>query len=458
MHNNPTEPLTRFEQVFLQGFIATLLITWSPFNALAYLAPFLFWGWLLLAAPNRRMQIRSLVWLLSWAGVVILHGLVNPDLAWFNSLLSFVTYSSFALFFVIPSQELHNPKLFERMLRWIAILVIVQAVWGIVQAVFGYTQTGSFDLANGDYVDGTIHPPLEPELTFSNVMFAANMSFSLLALLPSVLKRKYLPAFILGVISLVLASVVHLLIFLFASLLVTFGLVFPWQKTRLTPWIIGGAILVTVLVAVLLPNNMKSTQNIVNEFMAQKTPRAIAIKESFTTLPAEYPQMPWIGLGPGQFSSRAGLIATGFYFGGWDNPRPLPLVPTTVTPYQECHLMELWRWHGTVPYWASSQKPFLSWLSLYTEFGVLAVGAVLFLAGRALWQLRQHSKALKWHAPTAAGFAALLFLLFSGLQENYWEVPQVILIGVLLIKVLHANSRHQSPAEVTQPALTADSG
>jgi hypothetical protein len=44
----------------------------------------------------------------------------------------------------------------------------------------------------------------------------------------------------------------------------------------------------------------------------------------------------------------------------------------------------------------------------------------------------------------AAG-AGLIFLLLLGLQENYWEVPQAIFVGVLLNQVMLANLLHGSP-------------
>ena len=49
---------------------------------------------------------------------------------------------------------------------------------------------------------------------------------------------------------------------------------------------------------------------ITEETVSVQTPRSKITMEAFADLPAEYPAMPLIGLGPGQFSSRAALIGT----------------------------------------------------------------------------------------------------------------------------------------------------
>ena len=42
--------------------------------------------------------------------------------------------------------------------------------------------------------------------------------------------------------------------------------------------------------------------------------------------------------------------------------------------------------------------------------------------------------------------AGILFLALIGLQETYWEVPQAILIGLLLLKAMYARLMYGSPA------------
>src|SRR5690606_13693093 len=121
---------------------------------------------------------------------------------------------------------------------------VIQAALGIVQALYGASLSGSFDIANGDYVEGTIHPWLPSGRSFSNPMFAANMAVMLLALAPYIMKRRrrYFFPFLLGSMALILASVVHVLLFLAAAFALIMTLYAPVLFSRR-----GGIILMALL-------------------------------------------------------------------------------------------------------------------------------------------------------------------------------------------------------------------
>jgi hypothetical protein len=170
--------------------------------------------------------------------------------------------------------------------------------------------------------------------------------------------------------------------------------------------------------------------------------RSQAIERVFTDMPDEYPLQPIVGLGPGQFSSRAGLIGTGLYFGGPVYARPLPFLPQGMSRAFEDYTLDLWVTHAERTArgfgGGSTNQPFLSWLSVYVEWGALALGAAFALTAFLL--LRVRLKTTRYvHRILAASFGTgLLLILFLGAQENYWEVPQAILIGLMTLKVQYA--------------------
>lgn len=435
-----TDKLTSFQKAYYWAFVLSLLVCWSPLNVLAYVVPFLIIAWMLMATRSGVLTVRTCLWLSGWGLLTLLHGLIDQDFVWSNALLALATYAAFGFAFAIPGKRLANKALLEKMLRWVVVFVVVEAIWGIAQAMYGFTQTGSFDLANGDFVEGTIHPSLRPELAFSNPMYAANMAFMLLFLLPRALRGRSLFQFMIGSMALILSSVMHVLLFMFSGLVITFFLYQPYLRRR-TAALVGTAILFVLpaIAYALLTTNFGTTTAFVRQVLAGEVPRSQAIKRAFVDMPVNYPYMPWIGLGPGQFSSRAGLISTGLYFGGLQNPRSIPLLPQQISKPQESYLMDLWYWHDSVPHYGSTQKPYFSWLSVYTEFGLFALLAAFALALGVLWRLRTHVTSLASRTLAVSVGAGIILLVLLGIQENYWEVPQAVLVGLMLIKAEYAN-------------------
>jgi hypothetical protein len=67
---------------------------------------------------------------------------------------------------------------------------------------------------------------------------------------------------------------------------------------------------------------------------------------------------------------------------------------------------------------------------------LLAFGAVIVsVAG----SLRQPPSLPQYALPVMAG---TLLIAFLGVQENYWEIPQAILPGILLLQVMYARARY----------------
>ena len=436
--------MNRYQRAYFGAFVLATVICWSPLNLLAYFAPALVLGWFLFMTDSGQTARRLLYWLSVWGVVATWSGLGSSTFVATGALATLFTYSAFAVVVAIPSSLVAGSELYSRMARVTGWVVLGEALLGFVQALYGYRQTGSFDLANGDYVEGTIHPQLAPELSLSNPMFAVNIAFMLIALFPRAAARKRELLFLLSaVVVLILASVVHVLIFLAAAL----GAAYLLYRPRVGRWpvAIGAALgMFTIgwLAWSLLRTNLGHLPVFAQLMLAGEYPRAVVVERVVTEAPREYPFMPLVGLGAGQFGSRAGLIATGMYFGGPLNPRPLPLVPTGMSEPFRTYALDQWLAAASNPAFGSTHQPFFSWLSVYTEFGVVVFCGLLLFVMAALVRVKVAARQDRCRLQAMALGAGVIFLFLLGLQENYWEVPQAILLGLMFLKVLYANLVH----------------
>lgn len=432
--------MRKHENAYYESFILALAISWSPFKAAAYLLPFAALFWYIIRSNSGVTFFRSTAILCAICVLVFAHLATNPDFVPLNAIIWIITHGSFLFAFAIPTKTLSSPPLLMRMQSTAATVIAFEACWGITQVLYGYTHTRSFDLANGDYAEGTIHPSLEPELSFSNVMFAANVALVIVCIMPSVIRsRRHLPAFFLGIGALIFASVVHVILFLYTAFVAAYLLVRPRiedhkQRVMLATF----AIAIPSLTALLLATNISMLSGFYLDFIAGASPRSIVLQRVADDLPREHPSMLTLGLGPGQFSSRAGMIGTGFYFGGPTEPQSLPFVEGTFSIPQKHFFWDQWLETASHTFYGSTQAPYFSWLSTYTElggFGIIAVLFVLLLITTTLirFSKRSHDRLLHYAALLGITLIALL-----GLQENYWEVPQAIFVGIMLLKVMYA--------------------
>jgi hypothetical protein len=282
---------------------------------------------------------------------------------------------------------------------------------------------------------------LLPTSSFSNPMFASNMTLMLIALLPYLCKRKMgFAPFVLGGIATIMASVVHTLIFAFAAFSISVFYVFPdsfiYKRTLGLISAIAGMVVVAFL---FLPQNLSNTLVFAQQLFQGESPKAIATTRALVDIPREYPLAPLFGLGPGQYGSRAGMIGTGMYFGGMENPRDISFLPSGMSVAFQHYFLNLWTLAALQGYdlrYGSTHQPYYSWLSLYAEFGIAPVLLVFALALVAISRARKNPPGLTNRMQVFSFSMSILFLLFLGIQENYWEIPQAIFIGCMVIKVM----------------------
>lgn len=432
---------------FAIGFLVSLILCWSPVKALGYAAPVAFLVIMLIGTRFRTDLCRRLaVMTLCWVALVAVRGLFQSSFVIQNALLSFGTYGAFVAAFAVPQRYLRSRKLQRLIIGWLTAMVVLQSTLGVFQAGYGYTQTGSFDIANGDFVEGTIHPDWSTGRDHSNPLFAVNLAMALLALwaVGSHLRWR-LPVLALGCLAFVLASVVHVLLFAATAVLVA-ALLFGLPGSRRSGRSLGrriatGAVLlaVPVVAALVLSTNIGTLADYGRLTLEGRNPKFLAA-ERLLQLGLEEPSVLLVGYGPGQAVSRAALISSGHYLGGFFTPRELGPLSATEPPAFMDIVWDLWRDVSSMDVSAGSTRvPFSSILAIWSEFGIL--GLTLLACG-SVWFTLSLRRAVLLGGDRSAAFAlassaGLIVLL--GFQELYWEVPQAIFVGLLTCKVLDAN-------------------
>lgn len=441
----------KHNHAYLTVFVIALITCWSPINALGYLAPWMAVAAFVLLTRHKRTIENLLILISLWFINFILHYPLTPDFAVQSAILSLITYGSFVFSLCIPIRQITHVQSLRRMeqiARWVLVL---ESILGIAQSIYGFTATGSFDVANGDYVEGTIHPALAAEMAFSNPIFAVNIVMLLLFLFPStVVERKHRGVYLLGLVALILASVVHVILFTVIAVVLAVILYRPTilkQKSVLMPMLYIG--FVVVVSFVLLRQNLTTVKGFAQATLNQQTPRTEVLRRVLTEMPEDYPYMPFIGLGPGQFSSLAGLIGTGQYFGTPRDPQPLPLLPQSMSQPFQINVMDLWleiSLNNTGNNTSSTYKPYFSWLSVYTEFGIIGITILLLFVTKTILAIKFRYQNLTQMFQAISIGTGIILIFLLGVQENYWEVAQAIFPGLVMLKAqysfLQSSRRH----------------
>jgi O-antigen ligase len=87
----------------------------------------------------------------------------------------------------------------------------------------------------------------------------------------------------------------------------------------------------------------------------------------------------------------------------------------------------------------STEQPFFSILSIYTELGVIGLVYVLGTLVVAIRRVQRRVRERPELYPRGLAFVTGTgFFTLIALQDNYWEAPQAMLMGLLLLQVLYA--------------------
>lgn len=459
------------ETRFLILFTLVLLISFSPSKALGqFVAVFCLAGFLFFVRIRQRQNLIKLVALiLAYSILGVFYYLALPEFSFINYFLFLLTISS-ALIWFIDFSPILNDRFIRKLSSIILPVLSFEALYGIAQGLVSYLRSGSFDFSSGDNVRGTIEPSFTAQGLGGNVMFVILLSsLFIFALGISRLRFTRIRIFIYGLVifAWLIASVLHTILFFGVAVLVAILLIKMPRRdrqrsrrlSRFRTAVLVLTVCLAILLPILLPKNLATLPNFISYTTDIRedaySEKARAIFYTIFRLPQDFELQPIIGIGPGQYSSRASLIRTGEYLKG--SGIPLPNYTSSATGK---YIMPLWASFLKRPGGGSTYFPFSSWMSLYGEMGVFGMIAVLYAIFRVSFKLR------KWNSKEYPGLnLALLVLLFYiaflGLQDNYWEFTQAIFPAFLTLTIgyqyLQKTYREERELDLAQNAISNQS-
>jgi hypothetical protein len=411
---------------------------------LAYVAPL---GALLILSiltKSNNILFNFLIIIFCWFYLIIIYKFLFLDSFYFgNGLLAFITYSSFFPLLAIPSKSFDGEKIFFKISKILLVIILIECGIGFVQSIYGFFEIGTFDLNNGDYIEGTIHLPLDTERSMSNPIFSIIIS-SILIFLVAYYRITKLGKIniIIGLLILLMATTMHVIIFLFLSYILTSLFLKPPSKNivkKIFSFITIGSII--IVFSNILPSNFGAIYNHGKVLLENKYPKTAVIVNYYNKIINNNILKNSVGLGPGQFLSRASFISTGKYFGtNSSGINKLEIPFTGMTPSFKKGVDYYWmRSINEAGFGSSStSKPQSSWNAFLTEFGI--IGSMCLLIYLLLF-LIQIKRKIRHQYSYSIGFSliwCLAFMFLIGFQENYWEIPQAIFIGFILMKISHS--------------------
>src|SRR3990170_201000 len=308
------------DRFFFEGFLLALILTFLPFKAIAFTIPFIFF-FLLLVRSKSGVLIKKFTFLILIAGAVLagyfaIYLFEDHTFIVSNGILSFINYSSFLILFLIPKNIVSEKYNYEFYVKAVLPFMLVEGLYGIGQRIISFFK----GINHGDLVEGTINPFsafIGSTSGFGNQFFTINLIFLLIFCLPYVYnEKKGMLTYGIAFLAVILASVGHA----FYSLILAVMLVLAYYegksvllKPKRLMLIIAIPTVMVIAIAILDENVYKDSARQASLFLSGDTPKSKAIEIVFQKVSEEYSFMHFIGLGPGQYSSRAGIIASGHY-------------------------------------------------------------------------------------------------------------------------------------------------
>jgi hypothetical protein len=445
--------LTGEQKRFVFVYTVILGLCFLPFKETGQFVALIFIVLYLMISANRFAYfVKLIIFAFIYAIIGLMYYLVMDEFSFFNYWLFFVTISSI-LVLLADFRNIVTPGFLIVLGKIVAAFIFVEALYGIGQIWYAYQSWTSIDYSIGDYVRGTIDMEFDLIATGSNRIFALLISTLLCFLFAIKSGNKWILAIITGLLSFVLASVMHMIIFFIVSFFVAlmvnpvlgmFGL-----SQNITSKIRQGGkwlgIVVILLIAVgciiLKPGKVGYITHYWDYFMVRDVSflsgKSLAVYNTIFEVPHYENMQPLIGIGPGQYSSRASLIRSHEYF-----VRELPF-PRYAGALMETYILSEWRLfflrHGS----GSTYFPFFSWLSLYGEMGLVGLVFILYIIVKGI-RIFQTSNYPDFPNLNLFGVMMIIYLSLVGLQDNYWEWTQAFFPAMLNLSLLFAYVRKTS--------------
>lgn len=453
------------EKYYYEAFVMSLVIIWLPNKLLAYLVPFLALVWFTIRANSGRTLLRTFSIVAAFFCMLGFHWMLSycneTDYFWFNSAFSFLTYGSFFFLIASPSYFRVTPYYLEKYKKILGFLIAIQGIIGILQFLI-VISSSRFHIIPGDAVQGSIGllTFMGDNPGFGNQMYAINMVFMLMFYFPFLDKnKKGWLIFGLGFLAQMMAGVLHVFIsFLLAWVCVLFffrkSLLFSQPKRILLG--ISASVILILSLQFIFPGVFLSASAYLEVFSEAKSPKIYAVQDVLYELPNDAPTAVITGVGAGQFSSRAGLMCSGMYFG-----RPIPFLPNSITAvFRKYALPSYVLYRESEAYGNSTMhRPYFSLLSVFAEFGILLFVLLFYVFYRVARFRKQFLFYTLFDRQKSrialVGGMALFYLIYISVFENYLETSQAIFPGLMILK-LFSIYLHNPPHIIQEDAKESE--
>lgn len=445
----PNRLRAKKQRAMLWVYVAGLLLAFGPSKALGQIAPLLVAAALIFVVqirPIYHLAKLSLA-LLLYLAAGLLYWAVLPEFWWPGYLLFFVTGSA-ALFLLFDFSPLLDAAYMMRLGTITLAILAVESLLGLAQFAGAISRFG-LGQATGDFVWGTIAPPLNPYYAGSSPFFVvllSTLALFVLAATPAKLRLRQMLGFGLVFLCWMAASLLHSVIYFVAAVvgaLTLLAALHPKQPhNRLTARlrkarrqgtmvILAGVLILFIAGPFVYASNYARISTVLRS-VTEFGPYASFLKVrtiyfTLLLLPQDVSAQPLIGIGPGQYASRAALMVSGEYL----SRASLPFIQPHFGSYAGRYILP---YFGQLS--SSNHFPSSSWMALYGELGAVGIIAILLGMGRAVWRF---CRLASLHFPRMH-LAALILLLYvglMGLQNVYWEYTQAIFPAVLALKLMY---------------------
>ena len=446
---------------YYETFVIALIVTLLPSRALGYLVPAFCLIWYLIRSKSgntlKRLVIITLVYTVIITFYVILNQITGTDFLTSNAAVSLLTYGSFIFILLIEGDFVRYEHSYEKYARILSYATLIQGLVGIFQFTI-VALTGRFDIIPGDAVQGTIGllTFVGGEPGFGNQMLAINLVFFLVFLIPNVLvHRRGIGSFLIGLIALMLAGVLHIFISLVFSAIVTLflyrrNLIFSNIGRLISAVVL--AILLILPLGIIFPGVFTTANIFITLYSNQDSPKFEVVNRTVIDMPQEYPHVYLVGLGPGQYLSRAGLMSSGKYFDQY-----VPFFSNTISEPMKEYGYSIWNAYSsnTNRFGNSTMhRPFFSLLSIFAEFGLVFLIALfiylivlVYKMRKAYLRYRSNQQYQSAYLSFGVGLS-FVFLLSISFFDNYLETTQAIFPGLLLVKAFYSSLRTSAFAQI----------
>jgi hypothetical protein len=319
-----------------------------------------------------------------------------------------------------------SPARWQQLRVVVAWFVIVQSVLGILQ----YAASGFHDAVCGTF--GLLD--FRGGVTICQVYLTFNLFAMLMFLFTDTCGLLAKVAIVLGLVACALAHAGHQTVFFVLSLAFVAMLqlrVKDFVKLTSVLLLVVG---VTVTMSAIYWDDMRGWYQ--EAGVAENSPKKLVTNAAAEIMSS--PKNLTLGVGMGQFGSRAALISSGEYL-----TVPLPRTFVGESQYHWEHIRPALVEHMERGQGSAISQPFYSALNLIVEFGVPLVALLLFFVSKQFYRNWRLTRSMDSHTRAVGLWAnvGLVFFVLCCFIENYVEFPQAIFLPALLYVAALASTR-----------------